>query len=304
MKYFLTVTIALLFLNTFATASEEVSTPDVSPFNTRLAAAEDIQVIQKSGGIVYDVRDNYSDYYFGGHIPGAQFLPFTERSRPSIDYHIEDDSFDWSALPKDKNTPIVFYCEGENCWKSYKASEVAAQIGYVSVYWFQDGQSGWIKKGFPIEGHSCMYEATAKLFSSTNNPTTWLLEPEQLRVWIEKGEKIKIIDLRVAANFQKGHIRGAVFIPMTQLFSRDKIQLMPKLTDGATIVLVSENGQFAMAGAMGVANLGYKVRVLNGGMGAWNQKEGKTLIEPAILQNKEQKKAGWVEKIFKSKPKK
>lgn len=304
MRFFLIIGVVLTLFCASLVAAEDVPTPDVSPFNTRLATIEDIQNIQKNGGVIYDVRSSYNEYYFEGHIPGAQFLPFTERSKPSTEYHIEDDDFDWSALPKDRNTPIAFYCGGENCWKSYKASEVAAQIGYLNVYWFQDGQSGWNKRGLPIEGRSCVYEATARLFSGTNNPTTWLIEPEQLKTLLEKDEKIKIIDLRVAANFQKSHIKGAFSLPMTQLFSRDKAQLIPKPTDGVTIIMISENGQFAMAGAVAIANLGYRVKVLNGGMWAWSLKEGKTLVESAAAENKEQKKAGWVERIFKPKPKK
>ena len=108
----------------------------------------------------------------------------------------------------------------------------------------------------------------------------------------------------MAANFQKGHIKGAFSVPMTQLFSRDKAQLMPKPTDGVTIIVISENGQFAMAGATAIANLGYKVKVLNGGMNAWRLKQGKNLVEAASVENKEEKKAGWVERIFKPKPKK
>lgn len=304
MKYFLTVITAIILLNNFAIATDDVPTPDVSPFNTRMATAEDIQNIQKSGGVIYDVRSSYSDYYFEGHIPGAHFLPFTERSKPSVDYHIEDDDFDWSALPKDRSTPIAFYCEGENCWKSYKASEVAAQIGYMNVYWFQDGQFGWNKKGLPLEGHSCVYGVTAKLFKGYNAPATWLLDTEQLKKLIEKGEKIKIIDLRIAASFQKSHLKGALWVPINQLLSRDAIQLMQRPTDSVTIVMISEDGQFAMAGAVAIANLGYKVKVLNGGMNAWRLKQGKNLVEAASVENKEEKKAGWVERIFKPKPKK
>lgn len=303
MKRVLMAGTALLLFGTFLVA-EDVPTPEVSPFNTRMATHDDIQNIQKSGGIVYDVRSNYSEYYFEGHIPGAQFLPFTEHSKPSTEYHIEDDSFDWSALPKDKNIPIAFYCEGANCWKSYKASEVAAQIGYANVYWYQDGQAGWNKKNLPLEGRNQIYEATAKLFKGSNNPSTWLINPDQLKQWIEKGEKIKIVDLRVAANFQKSHFKGSMSLPIVQLLSRDAMQLMPKPTDGIAIVMISENGQLAMAGATAMANLGYKVKVLNGGMGAWSFKYGKNLMEVAQAEAKEQGKTSWVERIFKPKPKK
>ncbi len=303
MKYFLTITALVLLLNNYLVASDDVPTPDVSPFNTRMATAEDIQNLQKSGGVIYDVRSSYSDYYFEGHIPGARFLPFTERSRLGVDYHIENDDFDWSALPKDRNTPIAFYCEGENCWKSYKASEVAAQIGFVSVYWFQDGLVGWSKKGLPLEGHSCVYEATAKLFKGTNSPATWLLDTQQLKKLMEKSEKIKIIDVRIVESFQKSHLSGAISIPISQLLSKDAIGLMPKPTDGITIVMISEDGQFAMAGATAVANLGYRVKVLSGGMNAWRLKQGKNLLETALPEKKEEKKAGWVERIFKPKPK-
>ncbi|MBN2894496.1 MAG: hypothetical protein JXK05_01205 [Campylobacterales bacterium] len=283
---------AVMALGSSAMAAK-VPTPDKAPQGAKIASFEDMQQIQADGGIVYDIRWHYSEYEFEGHIPGAVSVPFTEWSALSTDYNIKEDVFDWSALPKDKNTPIAFYCMGVNCWKSYKTAEVAAQMGYKNVYWYKEGMPGWDKKGLPANNRNVTYLPTANLFSGKNNPTTWLTEPEVIKEWIDKGEKIKIIDLRYWSFFEEGRIKGASQVPIKNLLSRDGIQLLPKPKEGFTIVMVSENGQLAMAGAVALANLGYKVKVLNGGMAAWDKKLGGAHVVKGPLDNNWPGKKGW-----------
>ncbi len=270
-----------------------VPTPDTAPKGAKIASFEDVQSLQKNGGVIYDVRWHYSEYEFEGHIPGAVTVPFTEWSALSIDYNIKEDVFNWSTLPKDKNTPIAFYCMGVNCWKSYKTAEVAAQMGYKNVYWYKEGMPGWDERGLPAESRNYTYVPTMKLFEGENNPTTWLTEPDVIKEWLDKGEKIKVLDLRYGSYFEEGRIKGAYSVPVKKLLSRDGIQLLPKPIEGVTIVLVSENGQLAMAGAVALANLGYKVKVLNGGMEAWQEKMGNALIVKGPMDNNWPGKSGW-----------
>lgn len=50
---------------------------------------------------------------------------------------------DFQALDKlpnlDKGKPVIFACNGAECWKSYKAAKVAAAKGFKSVYWLRGG---------------------------------------------------------------------------------------------------------------------------------------------------------------------
>lgn len=271
----------------------KVPTPNSAPAGVEIASAEDIIEIRNSGGIIYDIRWHYSEYEFEGHIPGAISVPFTEWSKLSTDYNIKEDVFDWSALPKDKNKPVAFYCMGVNCWKSYKVAAEAVKMGYKNVFWYKGGQPEWDKKQLPKNNYNQTYIPTMNLFAGKNNPTTWLTEPETVAQMIENGEKMKVIDFRSLAIFEEGRLKNAFQVDIEKLLSRDGIQLMPKPQTGTTIVLVSENGQKAMAGAVALANLGYKVKVLNGGMKAYNAKIGTKHTQKGKLANNWAGKAGW-----------
>ena len=98
---------------------------------------------------VFDVRNELE--YSEGHIPGAINIPYKEKSEKVINFDPGIDRFDLNKLPKEKNTPIIFYCNGEKCWKSYKSSVTALKTGYNNIHWFRKGMPEWILKGFPVE---------------------------------------------------------------------------------------------------------------------------------------------------------
>ena len=56
----------------------------------------------------------------------------------------------WTKL--DKTKPVIFACNGAECWKSYKAAKVAAAKGFKSVYWLRGGLPEWDAGGLPTEG--------------------------------------------------------------------------------------------------------------------------------------------------------
>jgi len=54
-----------------------------------------------------------------------------------------------AKLGADKNAPLIFACNGAECWKSYKACQQAAKAGYKQVYWFRGGFPEWNMAGMP-----------------------------------------------------------------------------------------------------------------------------------------------------------
>ena len=48
----------------------------------------------------------------------------------------------------------MFFCNGPECWKSYKASRAAVAAGYPKVYWFRGGMPEWREKRLPVEGNA------------------------------------------------------------------------------------------------------------------------------------------------------
>lgn len=83
---------------------------------------------------------------------GAVNVPYIEKSLKAIDFDATLDNFSGLAklnLPKD--APVVFFCNGAECWKSYKASIVAHQMGYTKVHWLRGGAPEWIAQKLPTD---------------------------------------------------------------------------------------------------------------------------------------------------------
>lgn len=87
--------------------------------------------------------------YAEGHIAGATSVPYKEKSPKTADADLSQDSFDLSKLPTDKNAALVMYCNGPECWKSYKGAKAAVKAGWKKVNWFRNGFPEWKAKGLP-----------------------------------------------------------------------------------------------------------------------------------------------------------
>jgi rhodanese-related sulfurtransferase len=112
-----------------------------------IVTADQVADLMKKGATLYDTRS--AEEYGQRHIEGAKFLPYVEKSRKEVGFDEKLDSFDVSKLGADKNAPLVFACNGAECWKSYKACQQAAKAGYKQVYWFRGGFPEWSLAGLP-----------------------------------------------------------------------------------------------------------------------------------------------------------
>ena len=82
---------------------------------------------------------------------GAILASYLEKSLKEVDFDASKDDFSaLKVVPKDK--PVVFFCNGPECWKSYKASRAAVAAGYPKIYWFRGGMPEWRDKRLPVEG--------------------------------------------------------------------------------------------------------------------------------------------------------
>ncbi len=100
------------------------------------------------GGQYIDVRTEAE--FQRGHVQGARLVPYVEKSPKDTDYDAALDSFDVSRLPPAKDTPLIFACNGAECWKSYKASKAALRAGYTKVHWFRGGLPEWRAEQRPV----------------------------------------------------------------------------------------------------------------------------------------------------------
>ena len=50
-----------------------------------------------------------------------------------------------------KTEEVVFYCNGESCMRSSKATAKAVSWGFTKVYYFRDGFPAWKAASYPAE---------------------------------------------------------------------------------------------------------------------------------------------------------
>ncbi|MEJ6004073.1 rhodanese-like domain-containing protein [Paucibacter sp. AS339] len=123
-------------------------TPRMLPGATVVDAAAVAQLM-KSGAQYIDTRNDAE--FKAGHAAGAKLVPYVEKSAKEADFKADEDKFDLSKLPSDKNAALVFACNGPECWKSFKASHAAVKAGYTKVNWFRGGFPEWRGANLPVE---------------------------------------------------------------------------------------------------------------------------------------------------------
>jgi len=122
-------------------------TPSQLPGVTMVTASEVVALQQKSVPII-DVR--LAKEYHEKHSRGAQSIPYAEKSLKDVAF---DPALDQWAGPEklDKAKPVIFHCNGAECWKSYKAAKVALSKGFTTIYWFRGGFPEWESSGLAVE---------------------------------------------------------------------------------------------------------------------------------------------------------
>lgn len=133
----LVICFVLLLFSSFVVA-EKKDAPESLDGTTKVSAEDVIDLIESSDDlVVIDARKN-SDRE-KGWIEGSVGLPNTETNADSLA----------KVLPS-KNTPVVFYCNGVKCGRSYDAAKIALGHGYSKIYWFRGGIIEWEAKGLPV----------------------------------------------------------------------------------------------------------------------------------------------------------
>jgi len=103
-------------------------------------------------------------------------------------------------------------------------------------------------------------------------PTINEVTPEALKVMLQKGERLTIIDLRQTWEYASGHIPGAVNIPLNRL--TDKLGDIPK--DHSVIIQCCHGFTSLNAAGYLIMN-GWeadKIASLSGGISGWVTSQG------------------------------
>ncbi len=116
---------------------------------TKLVSTEEVSKLQAQGAQIVDTR--VAAEYSEGHIKGAVSVPYREKSDKSVGFDPAQDEFAVAKLGADKAAAVVLYCNGPECWKSYKSAVLAIKAGYTNLYWYRDGFPNWKSKSLPID---------------------------------------------------------------------------------------------------------------------------------------------------------
>ena len=144
-------------------ASLGITTPDAVQGVTRVGAEEVAELARQNVPII-DTRSQKE--FDSEHVRGAVLAPYVEKSLKEVDFDAKKDDFSaFLAMKLAKDKPVVFFCNGPECWKSYKASRAAQAAGYAKVYWFRGGMPEWREKRMPVEG-----AALARIPASPKTP--------------------------------------------------------------------------------------------------------------------------------------
>jgi rhodanese-related sulfurtransferase len=128
-------------------ASLGIFTPAELTGVQRVTARAAYELAEKGAKLV-DVRTEKE--YATKHARGAVNLPYVEKSLKEIDYDVKKDQFAGLAS-LNKADAVVFFCNGAECWKSFKASKAARDAGYTRVYWLRGGMPEWVAQGLPTQ---------------------------------------------------------------------------------------------------------------------------------------------------------
>jgi len=129
-------------------ASLGIFTPSELTGVMRVTAKQALEFSAKGAHLI-DVRSERE--YKQQTARGARHAAYNEKSLKAIDFDATLDDF--SALDRlniPKHEPIVLFCNGAECWKSYKACTAALKSGYTKVYWLRGGMPEWTESGLPV----------------------------------------------------------------------------------------------------------------------------------------------------------
>jgi len=181
--------------------------------------------------------------YDKGHIPTAINIPDTSFEKMT------------GLLPQDKNTLLIFYCEGLECKLSHKSAKKAEALGYTQVKVYAEGYPGWMKEK---ENYAEVPVAFVK------------------NAMDGKTEMVLVDSRPKEGKYDKGHIPTAISIPdthfekMTTLLPAKKDTLLVFYCGGFDCKLSHKSASKAIQ--MGYTN----VKVFSAGYPAWQEMAAKT----------------------------
>ncbi|MDX2505984.1 MAG: rhodanese-like domain-containing protein [Gammaproteobacteria bacterium] len=135
-KYLITLFFLPMLSTQMLFAGDKISPMSVN--GSKAVTTEEAKKLFDDGVLFVDVRS--SKAWNSGRISDAVLLDiksnFTEQSL---------------LAEAKKPDPVVIYCNGEDCLRSAKATEMAVGWGFTNLYYFRDGYPAWKNASYPVE---------------------------------------------------------------------------------------------------------------------------------------------------------
>jgi rhodanese-related sulfurtransferase len=180
--------------------------------------------------LLIDARN--PEEYKDSHIPGAINIP--QKNFAGFT----------GILPSDKNSMLVFYCNGVKCGKSKKAADSAMKLGYTNVLVYAEGMPVWEEVGYPFY-KSGDYEQPVE---------TDKLSPAEVKVLLEsRPQAVQLVDVRDREEFQEGHIPGAINCPLKDFALQSEV-----LDKNKKVIVYCNSGGRSYKAYRKLMSLGYK----------------------------------------------
>jgi len=140
-----------------------------------------------------------------GTIPGAINVPY-----PAWDKVV-------NRLPADKNTLLVFFCQGVTCQMSPMSQRKAIALGYKNTKVYHEGVPEWQTKDYLTTRPQFVKEA-----------------------YVDKDIPAVILDVRATDEARSGHIKGAVNMPAASV--KSQLKSFPAAKLQAPIIIYDGRG--------------------------------------------------------------
>jgi rhodanese-related sulfurtransferase len=167
--------------------------------------------------------------------------------------------------PADKDAPIVVYCGSGH--RSTIAMAILWANGYTDVHSLKGGFGGWQEAGYPVAGGAAELDtAFAEFLGGMEKYNTIGLEDANAA--LAEDPPPFLLDVReIDEVAEKGHIEGAVVIPLREL--GQNLDVLPSLD--TPIIAYCGSGWRATVAMAALEAMGYEdVKVLKGGsFGGW-----------------------------------
>lgn len=161
----------------------------------------------------------------------------------------------------DRNKTYVFVDEIINIAAINNLASLLAEKKYKKIYYLDGGFANWKSKF-----NSTISDGDPKSF--VDQSKVGYIKSDDLKKVLEQEKKILLIDLRSSAEFNTGHLPGAINILLADLEKKRK-----EISVNKKIILYDNDGLLAFKGAVQLFDLGvFNVLALSDGFDSWNKK--------------------------------